>query len=137
MIFKNLFKKKKKEPAKQDLIEEKEVGELAIDAYETQNEIVIQSPIGGITANDLEISLEDGILVIKGKRERPKTDDKIKRFFYQECFWGAFERKLILPKEVEIAKAKATIKNGILILRIPKIEEKEQREIKLEIKEEE
>ena len=84
-----------------------------------------------------ENSLEDGMLIIKGKRKRPQDTDKIKKYLYQECFWGKFEKKLILPKEVDITKTKATIKNGILTLKIPKLKEKKKKEIKVESKEEE
>ncbi len=138
MKLKALFKKKKKqEKQEENWLEDNAVGELAIDAYETDKYIVVQSPIAGITSEDIEISLEDGMLIIKGKRKRPQDTDKIKKYLYQECFWGKFEKKLILPKEVDITKTKATIKNGILTLKIPKLKEKNKKEIKVEIKEEE
>lgn len=138
MKIKNLFKRKKQEQKlKEDLWNENNlVGELAIDAYETDKYIVIQSPIGGITPKNVEISLEDGMLIIKGKREKINEEEKAKKYFYKECFWGKFEKKLILPEEVDIAKARATIKNGILVLKIPKIKKKERKEIKIEIEEE-
>ena len=106
-------------------------GELAIDAYETKKELVIQSPIAGITAKDISISVEDGMLIIKGKREKPQDNDKEKRYFYQECFSGKFSKRIILPEEVDINKAKATIKNGVLTLRIPKLKPKTQKQIKV------
>jgi len=138
MKLKALFKKKKKqEKQEENWLEDNAVGELAIDAYETDKYIVVQSPIAGITSENIEISLEDGMLIIKGKRKRPQDTDKIKKYLYQECFWGKFEKKLILPKEVDITKTKATIKNGILTLKIPKLKEKNKKEIKVEIKEEE
>lgn len=108
-------------------------GELIIDAYETQNEIIIISPIGGVTAKDLSISIEDGMLIIEGSRERPKIDNNnAKKYFYEECFWGKFSRKIILPEEVNIDKAKASVKNGILILRIPKKKQRVLKEIEIE-----
>ncbi len=138
MKLKALFKKKKKaEEQKENWLGDNAVGELAIDAYETNKYIVVQSPIAGITSDNIEISLEDGMLIIKGKREKPADTDKIKKYLYQECFWGKFEKKLILPKEVDITKTKATIKNGILTLKIPKLKEKNKKEIKVEIEEEE
>jgi HSP20 family protein len=108
-------------------------GELAIDAYETDNELVIQSPIAGITPKDLEISVDDDMLIIKGKRVRPETVDKTKKYFYQECFWGRFSKKLILPEEIDITKAKASIKNGVFTLRIPKKKKRNKKEIKIEV----
>jgi len=94
-------------------------GELAIDAFETEKELIIQSPIAGVCAKDLDISVEDGMLVIRGKREKPKISEK-KNYFRQECFWGPFSRRMILPEKVKITQAKATVKNGVLCLRIPK-----------------
>ncbi|MCD6271027.1 Hsp20/alpha crystallin family protein [bacterium] len=138
MKLKALFKKKKEqEEQKEKWLENNAVGELAIDAYETDKYIVVQSPIAGITSEDIEISLEDGMLIIKGKRKRPKDTDKIEKYLYQECFWGRFEKKLILPEEVDITKTKATIKNGILTLKIPKLKEKNKKEIKVKVEEEE
>ena len=106
-------------------------GELAIDAYETAKEIVIQSPIAAISAKDVEISAEDGMLIIRGKRQKPKENDKDKKYLYQECFWGKFSKRIILPEEVDINKAKATIKNGLLTLRVPKLKATTQKQIKV------
>ncbi len=133
-----LFKKRNVPQKKEEnWLENNGLGELAIDAYETNKYIVVQSPIGGISSENIEISLEDGMLIIKGEREKPQDQDKIKKYFCKECFWGKFERKLILPEEVDIAKAKATIKNGILTLRIPKLKERNKKGIKIEVEEEE
>lgn len=94
-------------------------GELAIDAYETDKEFVIQSPIAGVSAKDLDISADDDMLIIKGQREKPANGDEA-NYFHQECFWGPFLKKIILPDKVKIGQAKATVKDGILTLRIPK-----------------
>lgn len=124
---------KKKEPPKQKWSPENNVGELAIDAYETDNELIILSPVAGITPKDLEISMEEDMLIIKGKRAKPETTEKNKEYFYKECFWGRFEKKLILPEEVDIAKIKASIKSGILTLKIPKKRKTKKKEIRIEI----
>jgi HSP20 family protein len=138
MKFKLLFRKEKKGGEKEKTwFSENDVGELTIDAYETPEELVIQSPIAGITSKDVKISLEDDMLVIRGKREKPETSEKgKKKYFYQECFWGKFEKRLILPEEVDINKAKANIKNGILTLRIPKKKKKGKKEVRIEIQSE-
>lgn len=96
-------------------------GELAIDAYETEKEIVIQSTIAGISASDLDISTEDDMLIIKGSRNKPDCEEA-KNYFHQECYWGPFSKKIILPEKAKIESAKATVTNGILTLRIPKIQ---------------
>lgn len=125
-MFKILKKKRGRGEAapKSDWEEFGQEGELAIDAFETEKEIVICSPVGGITAKDISIAVEDGMLIIRGKREKPKPTSKNIKYFYQECFWGLFSKRIILPEEIDIKKAKATIKNGILTLKIPKLKPK-------------
>ncbi len=108
-----------------------EEGQLAIDVYETEDDIVVQSTIGGIKAEDLDIAIEDDMVTIRGAREN-KTEKAGKKYFYQECYWGAFMRKVILPEEVDAGKAKATIKEGILTLTIPKIHRKTKKKIAVE-----
>jgi len=108
-----------------------EEGQLAIDAYETEDEIVLQSTIGGIKAEDLDISIEDDMVTIRGSREN-KIEKEGKKYFYQECYWGAFMRKLILPEEVDAGKSKAVIKEGILTLTMPKIHRKTKKKIAVE-----
>ena len=81
--------------------------------------------------------MEEDMLIIQGKRTKQETiEDKKKNYFYQECFWGSFMKKLILPEEVDISKTKANMKDGILTLRIPKKRSKGGKEIKIEVGEE-
>lgn len=105
-----------------------EEGQLAIDVYETDDDIVVQSTIGGIKAEDLDIAIEDDMVTIRGSREN-KTTKEDKKYFYQECYWGSFMRKMILPEEVDANKAKAVIKEGILTLSMPKIHRKTKKKI--------
>lgn len=95
-------------------------GQLTIDVFETEKDIIIQSAVAGIEPEDLDISIEKDMVSIKGKRER-KIEEQTKNFFYQECFWGRFSREVILPSEVDKNKAEASIKNGVLTIKIPKI----------------
>jgi len=111
-------------------------GQLTIDVYETDKDIVIQSAIAGIKPEDLDITFENDMVIIKGKRER-ETQEEIRNYFYQECYWGYFSREIVLPKEVDSSKAKATMKEGILTITIPKIERKNKRKILVESKDEE
>lgn len=118
-----IFKKKKLSATKsetKDWLEKEQEGELSIDAYETKSEIVIQSTIAGVSAKDLDISVEDDMLIIKGQREKLRDEDAEKNYFQQECFWGPFAKKIILPEKVKITQARAVVKNGILTLKIPK-----------------
>ncbi|MBI2626226.1 MAG: Hsp20/alpha crystallin family protein [Candidatus Nealsonbacteria bacterium] len=103
-------------------------GELAIDVYETDEDFVIRSTIAGVKAEDLDISIENDIVTIKGSRQK-QTEEKTKKYYYQECYWGEFSRQVILPEEVDGSKAEASIKDGILTLKIPKVIRIQKRKI--------
>ncbi len=112
---------KKQETNKQINFEnDNNVGELVVDVYETDKEVVVESAIAGVTAEELNISLEQDILIIKGERKDPAVQDKEKNYFVKECYFGPFEKEIILPKEVETSQIKAKMKNGFLIIRLPK-----------------
>ncbi|MDD5621164.1 MAG: Hsp20/alpha crystallin family protein [Candidatus Pacebacteria bacterium] len=134
MKFKIRKEKKQIAPKNNEWLSDERIGEPSIDAYETNNEVVIVSPIGGINAKDIEISFADDMLIIKGKRENMEIKEG-DNYFCQECFWGSFVKKVIIPKEVEVSKAKAIVKNGILTLTIPKKKSEERKEIKISVKE--
>ena len=103
-----------------------EKGELAVDVYQTDKDIVIQSAIAGIEPEDLDISIEDDVLVIKGERNA-RYEKQDKNYYYQECYWGEFVRRIILPEEVDNSSVKAELKQGILTITIPKIEKKKKK----------
>jgi HSP20 family protein len=105
-------------------------GQLTIDVYQTPNEIVIKSTIAGVKPEDLDITITNDMVTVKGSRSR---DEEIKDedYFYQECYWGAFSRSVLLPVEVEADKSTAHIKNGILTLRLPKSEKLKVKKIKV------
>lgn len=96
-------------------------GQLVIDVYETDAEIVIQSAIAGISPENLDISIEKDMVSIKGSRASA-VEKEGKNYLIEECYWGAFSREIILPSEVDAEKAVASMKNGILTIKAPKIE---------------
>lgn len=106
-------------------------GELAVDVYQTETDLVIQSAIAGVKPEFLDISLERDVLTIKGIREKPFEEEG--DYFTQECYWGPFSREVILPVEVDPDRAEATMKEGILTIRIPKILREKKRKIKVKI----
>ncbi len=130
----SIFKKKSKKIQPKEFPGSPEDGELAIDAYETKNDFVIISTIAGVSSKDLDISVDDDMLIIKGKREKPKSPDKDKSYFQKECFWGSFSKRIILPEKIKIAKAQADIEDGVLTLRIPKAKASSTTKIKIEDK---
>lgn len=105
-------------------------GQLTIDVYQTPTDIVIKSTIAGVNPDDLDITITNDMVTIKGKREK---DEAISDgdYYYQECYWGAFSRSVILPVDVEAEKAEASMKNGILTLRLPKIEKVKTKKIRV------
>jgi len=114
----------------------KSEGKLTIDAYETSSDIVIQTAIAGVKLGDFDISIENDMLEIRGVRKEPEGDKSKKNYFFEECYWGSFSRKIILPKEVDNSRARASMKEGILIIKIPKIERERKRKIRLRAKKE-
>ncbi|MCD6284162.1 Hsp20/alpha crystallin family protein [bacterium] len=126
IVKKNYSEKKSK---KEKWITEAEAeGQLTIDVYQTTNDIVIKSTIAGVKPEDLDISITNDMVTIKGRRDK---DEKVKPedYYYQECYWGPFSRSVILPVDIEADKAKATMKNGILTIRLPKAEKVKTRKI--------
>ncbi|HJN62225.1 MAG TPA: Hsp20/alpha crystallin family protein [Candidatus Parcubacteria bacterium] len=129
----NPKKKKKIKNLKKLPPQEEFEGQLFIDVYETNEELVIQSTIAGVMAEDIDISIENEMITIRGSRKRP--EEKIESYFHQECYWGPFSRQLILPTEVDISRAEASMKDGVFTLRLPKVERKRKK--KIAVKEEE
>lgn len=105
-------------------------GQLTIDVYQTPTDIVIKSTIAGVDPANLDITVTNDMVTIKGKREKDETISS-GDYYYQECYWGAFSRSVILPVDVESDKAEASMKNGILTIRLPKIEKVRTKKIKV------
>ncbi|MFY9457461.1 MAG: Hsp20/alpha crystallin family protein [Candidatus Spechtbacterales bacterium] len=105
-------------------------GQLAIDVYETPSEIVIKSTIAGAKPDELDIGIEDSTVNIRGSRH---NEEKVKgeNYLYQECYWGTFSRSIILPTEVDSDKAEASLRDGVLTIRIPKLIKERERKIKV------
>ena len=105
-------------------------GQLAIDVYQTPDEIVVESTIAGVTADDIDIDVTSEKVTIRGQRNR---EDAIMEsdYFYQECFWGKFSRSIILPQEVDPDKTHSILKNGVLTIHLPKLHRDVARKIKV------
>lgn len=124
------IKEKEKSEAVEVLTKEKwpqPEGQLAIDVYQSDSELVIQSAIAGVKPEDIDISIDDDVITIRGKRG--KFSDEQSDYFYQECYWGAFSRQIISPVEIDPGRVDASLKNGILTIRIPKILRSKKRKI--------
>ncbi|HLD70456.1 MAG TPA: Hsp20/alpha crystallin family protein [Negativicutes bacterium] len=95
-------------------------GELVIDVFETHSDFVVLAAIAGVQIKDLDISIEKEMMVIKGHRADPHGHPE-KKFFYQECYWGPFSRKIVLPENIDTNAADAQMDKGMLTIKIPKI----------------
>jgi HSP20 family protein len=95
-------------------------GELAVDVFQNDDTIIVQSAIAGVAPENLEIFVDNDMLTIRGKRERSHTTQE-KDYFFQECYWGGFSRSIILPTEVKGDAIEAELENGILTVSLPKM----------------
>lgn len=116
-----------------DWMEETE-GQLAIDVFQTDNDVIIKAPIAGVKPEDLEISITDEVVTIKGERKEEKEIQK-EDYLCQECYWGSFSRSYVLPVAVLGDKAQASLKNGILTITIPKQEKTKVKTIQVKAEE--
>jgi HSP20 family protein len=124
---------KKEEHLPEEWLEdESEEGQLAIDAYQDDDNIILKAPIAGVSIEDLEISITDEVVTVKGTR-RNETEIERQNYFVQECYWGTFMRSYILPISVDAAKAEAFLRNGILTIKIPKQEKTKTRVLKVQV----
>ena len=103
-------------------------GQLSIDVYQTPADIVIKSTIAGVKPENLDIAITNDMVTIRGRREAEEDLGK-DDYFYQECYWGRFSREIILPCEVDPSRTEATMKEGVLTIKIPKIEREKKRKV--------
>lgn len=96
-----------------------EEGELTVDIYDKNDAIVIQSTVAGVKPEDLDVSVTNDTVAIRGRRERHEEVSE-KNYYYKELFWGTFARSVILPEEIEEDLAEATLRHGLLTIRLPK-----------------
>lgn len=112
-----------------ELLEESE-GQLAIDVFQTPEEIIVESTIAGVDPENLDIDISSESVTIRGKRTKEKKIQD-EDYFYQECYWGKFSRSIILPQEVDPENAVASLKNGVLTIRMPKLNRKKSKKLKV------
>ena len=93
---------------------------------------MIKAPIAGVRPEDLEISITDEAVAIKGQRKEEKEITR-DNYLCQECYWGTFSRSYNLPIAVDSEKAKASLKHGILTITIPKLEKSKRKIIKVKV----
>lgn len=95
-----------------------EEGQLLVDMFETDDAIVVRSFVAGVEPENIEISMRDDMLTIRGTRTDIEEihDD---RFFHRECHWGTFSRSVIIPKAIDAGRIRALFKHGVVTVILP------------------
>jgi HSP20 family protein len=107
-------------------------GQLAIDVYQTPGEIIIKAPIAGVRQEDLDVTITDDQVSIRGERH-DNQNETIEGYLVQECYWGSFSRTYTLPVAVDSDKSSAKLINGILHIIIPKAAKARTKSIAIEL----
>ncbi len=109
---------------------EPEEGELSVDVFQNQNEIIIKTMVAGVKPEDLDVSISRDMVTVKGKRENERTvaDDD---YFHRELYWGTFSRTIVLPQEIDVDSAEAIEKHGLLIIKLPKLDKNRSTRLKV------
>lgn len=104
-----------------------------IDISEDENSILIDAEIPGVTKEDIKITLQDNIITIDGEKKKI-SEDKEKNYYREERFFGKFKRSFTLPVEVDSENVDATFKDGMLEVKLNKLEPKKAEERVIELK---
>jgi HSP20 family protein len=104
----------------------------AVDIYETKDDLVLTVELPGVREKDVTVSITGDLLVIKGER-RFEQEVKEQSFLHVERTYGTFERLIQLPMPVQSDKVKATYRDGVLVIQLPKVEAVKPKEIKIDI----
>lgn len=104
----------------------------SVDISDEKDKILIKADLPGVKQDNLNVDIEDSVLTIKGERKE-ESEKKEKNYYQSERFYGNFVRSFTLPSTVDAAKTKATYKDGVLEIVLPKKEEAKPKTIKVEI----
>ena len=106
------------------------MGMFPLDVYESDDEVTVRASIPGVNPDDIDISVLGATLTIKGEKSEDREEKK-GNYHLRERHYGAFQRSVNLPSQVNVDKAKAEFKDGVLILTLPKIEAAKPKSIKV------
>lgn len=114
------------------LLEDGGIAEPAVEVAESDGEVTVKMEIPGVEEDQIHLSVADEVLTVRGET-RKESEEKKKNFYRQEIHYGAFQRSIALPVEVDAAKAKAELKNGMLKVTLPKSAQPKAREVKVAV----
>jgi len=107
-----------------------EIGELSIDMYRVNDAIVIKTMVAGIQKSEIDITLSRDTITIEGSRKND-PEGQIDEVYFNELYWGSFERTIELPEEIDIELAEAHESHGLLTLVLPLVDQYRQTRIKI------
>ena len=107
-------------------------GVLAAEVFDDDKVVVVRLEIPGLEKSDFDLQVLDNHLIVRGEKqvEREHTEG---RYRVTECAYGTFERIIALPEEVEVSKAEASYRNGVLRVELPKVESRSRRTIRVDV----
>ena len=105
-------------------------GQLAVDVYETKETLVVKARTAGVNKEDLDVSISDGILTVSGTLSSGDDTDAT-NWHIQECYWGEFSRTVALPVPVKEDEAQASLKDGVLSITFPKVQQEQAKKIQV------
>ena len=106
--------------ATQETLVSADEGRLAVDVFETERELIIKSAIAGVRTEHLEVFVHNDMLTLRGQRKEEVEPGAVP--LVRECHWGSFSRSIILPTEIDADHISAALKDGVLTVRLPKVE---------------
>lgn len=120
------------EPAPTDEWDEEEAvpGQLAVDVYETKEKLVVKARTAGVNKNELDVSISDNTLQIRGTLSAGNEED-VENYFVQECYWGEFSRSIALPVPVKEEEIEAMLKDGVLTISFTKLKQDSVKKIQV------
>jgi HSP20 family protein len=104
----------------------------SLDLSETKNEFVVKAEVPGMTSKDIDISLAEGVFSIRGEKKQEK-EEKEENYHFVERSYGSFRRSIRLPGGVQSEKIKASYKDGVLKVTLPKSEEARKKEVRIKV----
>lgn len=110
--------------------EEAVPGQLAVDVYETKEKLVVKGRVAGVNKSDLDVSIADNTLSIRGTLSAGNEDD-VENYFVQECYWGEFSRSIALPVPVKEDEIEAVLKDGVLTISFTKVKQDSVKKIQV------
>ena len=119
------------EDAENWIEEENNEGQLTVDMCQTKKDIIIRTIVAGVKPENLDISINRDMITIRGERHKEKTGED--DYFHEELYWGVFSRAILLPQEIDVDAANASIQNGLLTITMPKIDSDKKHKMDVEM----